>query len=385
MRTRRFSLTTTGAIAALALAAAACGGSESAEPSGTATAESVAPAPPDTDPVVDSIDVAEPDLEDVSNDAAALGTDSTVDTTAAPATDVVTTEPTDAGECFEPESTGLAFDIGVVAQFDNESGQNPEGLAFDAAGNAYVSFAPARPGRAARRRRSRRRDRRCDSGVGRSVPRHGWHSVRCDRQPVRSRRGWRELRCVGLRVRHGEPTRIAGTDAIGLPNALAFDDAGNLFVTDSNSASAEDQTALGAVWRISPTGEVVRWVEDIVLGGTDEIGIGPVGANGLAIGGDRIYVAVTEKASIVEIPVLDDGAPGPALGASRPAKRSRSSKVWRSRRTAPCSRSKPSPTRSSQSAPMAPSHRSPSGSTATSTSRPTSSSASGSTQRHGST
>lgn len=48
-----------------------------------------------------------------------------------------------------------------------------------------------------------------------------------------------------------------------------------------------------------------------MLGGTDAIGIGPIGANGLAIDGDRIYVAVTEKASIVEIPILDDGAAGP--------------------------------------------------------------------------
>lgn len=56
----------------------------------------------------------------------------------------------------------------------------------------------------------------------------------------------------------GEPTRIAGTEAIGLPIALAFDDAGNLYVPGSNSDADDDQAALGAVWRIGPDGTIVR-------------------------------------------------------------------------------------------------------------------------------
>ena len=107
MREQGISFTTTGAIAALALAAAACGGSESAEPSET----------------------AEADPEVLPTDDGATDGSSTVDTATAPATGVASTEPTDSRDCSEPEPTGPALDIGVVAQFDNEAARTQRGSA----------------------------------------------------------------------------------------------------------------------------------------------------------------------------------------------------------------------------------------------------------------
>lgn len=276
MRVRKSPRKIGGMIAALGLLVAACGGSDAASL-------------PTTEPASETVEQAEVASE----------------------TETAETPAADGGSCTAPEQTGPTLDVGIVAQFDTEAGQNADGLTFDSAGNAYVSFAPL--GEVARL-----------SGDGSppevlgTIP--GWDDpfpgiggiiFGTDGNLYAAVAGSADTTGVWVfECGNGEPTRISGTEAMGFPNDLVFDDAGNLFVSDLHTSLAEGQ-ALGAVWRISPDGDIGVWAEDVLLGGTNSFGIGYLGANGLAIGDDRIYVAVTEKSSIVEIMVADDGEAGP--------------------------------------------------------------------------
>jgi sugar lactone lactonase YvrE len=89
------------------------------------------------------------------------------------------------------------------------------------------------------------------------------------------------------------------TGSAGL-NALTFDSAGNVYVSDSFQ---------GIVWKTGPTGGAgVAWVTDPLLTTT---GVPPFGANGLAFNKaqDTLFVANTGNDQIVRIPV-SGGAPG---------------------------------------------------------------------------
>jgi sugar lactone lactonase YvrE len=98
------------------------------------------------------------------------------------------------------------------------------------------------------------------------------------------------------------PRRLPGTERIAFPNALTFDRRGNLYVTDSIG---------GAIWRLSRDGDVELWIEHEALAGTAVLNPFPLGANGIAYSGGRLYVANTEKMQVVEIPILRSGAAGP--------------------------------------------------------------------------
>jgi sugar lactone lactonase YvrE len=95
--------------------------------------------------------------------------------------------------------------------------------------------------------------------------------------------------------RNGATRRIASLDPAGFPNALAFDDKGNLFVTDSY---------LGEIWKISASGEAKVWLQDPLLA--------PVfayGANGIEFDGGNLFVANTDQGTIVRIEASDDERP----------------------------------------------------------------------------
>jgi sugar lactone lactonase YvrE len=80
----------------------------------------------------------------------------------------------------------------------------------------------------------------------------------------------------------------------GGPNALAFDAAGNVYVSDSFQAT---------IWRIAPAGGApVAWVADPLLGTS---GVPPFGANGMAFSRDAsaLFVANTGNDTIVRIPL----------------------------------------------------------------------------------
>jgi len=207
-------------------------------------------------------------------------------------------------------AAGAAGHAELVATFDAEAGQLSEGVAVDKTGNAFVSLAPLgqlvkfAPGSS-------------DYEVFRSIPDWtgqgaGFLGLAVDArgnvygaaQSAGSTGVWRFDRTTG------DATLIPGTDQITFPNSLAFDKVGNLYVTDSLSESA-GANSKGAVWRIGRDGTVEKWVESTDLGGTGIFGLAtPVGANGIAYRHGTIYVANTEKVSILAIPVLTDGSAG---------------------------------------------------------------------------
>jgi len=111
----------------------------------------------------------------------------------------------------------------------------------------------------------------------------------------------------------GPATLFASHPEMAFPNGMAFADDGQLYVTDS---------AAGAVFRISPAGEVTKWRTDPLLAGNKDFcgpgkGVGvpfDIGANGIVVEADAVFVTNTDRASIVRIPIAADGRAGaPAL------------------------------------------------------------------------
>lgn len=99
----------------------------------------------------------------------------------------------------------------------------------------------------------------------------------------------------------------------GLPNAMAFDRRGRLYVSESLG---------GVIYRISRDGSVSAWSSSPLLLGTSGPGpCGlvhpsglPLGANGIAFNarGSAMFVANTTLGTIVRIPVRRDGQAGAA-------------------------------------------------------------------------
>ncbi len=108
----------------------------------------------------------------------------------------------------------------------------------------------------------------------------------------------------------------------GLWNGLAFDERGNLFVSDSHG---------GAIWRIGEDGSFSKWSDSSLLQGTTAPGpcgkihpavqsFGPLGANGIEFNkhGDML-VANTNFGTIVRIKTNPDGSAGAASIFAGPA------------------------------------------------------------------
>lgn len=106
------------------------------------------------------------------------------------------------------------------------------------------------------------------------------------------------------RIARGEvSTYSAGTSErpMRVPNFAAFDDAGNLYVTDSGEWGADD----GLVFRIAPGGDTTVWTEAV-----------PRFPNGccLTAGGDALIVVESRGRAVMRVPIADDGTAGtPAL------------------------------------------------------------------------
>lgn len=80
-----------------------------------------------------------------------------------------------------------------------------------------------------------------------------------------------------------------------IPNALAFDEEKNLYVTDSGS---------GSIWRLEPSGDSGLWAQDPLLLGDF------FGANGIAYRKGSLWVLNYDRGRIVRIPIERDGSPG---------------------------------------------------------------------------
>lgn len=120
---------------------------------------------------------------------------------------------------------------------------------------------------------------------------------------------------------------VPGTGAIVLPNSLAFDKDGNLFITETFSFDADDGLTYypncdgfgfdgwfgrGGIWMVPFDGEAELLLRHDLLTGVcvpNPIPY-PIGANGLAYRDGNLIVANSEKALLLEIPVLESGGLG---------------------------------------------------------------------------
>jgi len=106
--------------------------------------------------------------------------------------------------------------------------------------------------------------------------------------------------------------RLPGSEGIGFPNALTFDPRGNLYVTDS---------VRGAIWRSHRGGAFSPWVEDSLLTPlpADPFGSPLPGANGIAFyPPDILYIANTERSLIASVHIEPDGSAGPVEAVTAP-------------------------------------------------------------------
>jgi sugar lactone lactonase YvrE len=200
----------------------------------------------------------------------------------------------------------VADDVETVVQFNPDAGQLPEGVTVDKTGNVFVSLSPlgelvkVAPGSdVAEPFGSISGLQEGDIGlIGLAVDAPGnvyggVFSVNPDANGV-----WKFDRQTGA------AERVPGTGAISLPNSIAFDEQGNMYITDSIS---------GAVWRVPEGGSAELWSEDPLLAGDGSIGFPfPIGANGIAVRENTVYVSMTETGLIVTVPILPDGSAGEA-------------------------------------------------------------------------
>jgi sugar lactone lactonase YvrE len=198
-----------------------------------------------------------------------------------------------------------------VAQFDAHKGSLPEGLALHDE-KAYVGFAPTAL------------ISEVELATGRSSP---YSSLPT---PVAGKGFMTGLAFGGdvlyaalvsfvpevqagiYRTARGKPaTLFAKHPEMAFPNGLAFDEKGQVYVADS---------AAGAVFRLSSSGDATKWSAGPLLAGNKEYcgpgkGIGvpfDIGANGVALKDGAVYVTNSDKASIVRIPIRADGSSGEA-------------------------------------------------------------------------
>jgi sugar lactone lactonase YvrE len=198
--------------------------------------------------------------------------------------------------------SAAAAQVETVIGFDPALGELPEGVAVDKRGTIYVTLAPRGELLAVGRDGSRRTVATfgVDGGfgaLGLAVDAPGNVFVAVDAlDPA--------LNGVYRVARDGTVEKLPGTGQITIPNGVAFDKRGNLYVTE---------TLTGQVWVVPPGGGAELWSADPLLAGVGGPPVGvPLGANGIAFSRGALYVAVTDHGRIVRIPVLPDGSAGPA-------------------------------------------------------------------------
>ncbi len=100
--------------------------------------------------------------------------------------------------------------------------------------------------------------------------------------------------------------KFATLDPAGGPNDLAFDEDGNLLVTDP---------FLGKIWKVTPQGQPSTWLTSPLFAGnatTPFLGFHAAGVDGIAFDEDQenVYVTNLDYGTIVRIPVKHNGVAG---------------------------------------------------------------------------
>ncbi|RYZ08125.1 MAG: hypothetical protein EOO73_08665 [Myxococcales bacterium] len=212
----------------------------------------------------------------------------------------------------EPGSPATA----LVAQFDAAAGELPEGLTVTA-DSAYVGFAPT--GRVVR----------VDLASGKQapfaqlpapVPNQGFLTGLAASPAGDLYAGLAsfvpEVQAGIYRIEKGsgEVSLFAKDEALPFPNGLAFDADGALFATDSGT---------GTVFRVDAKGHAERWATGAELLGDAKAcnGAGPgfaIGANGILVEQDAVYVVNLDHATLLRIPRGADGSAGAAVVVAGP-------------------------------------------------------------------
>jgi len=109
--------------------------------------------------------------------------------------------------------------------------------------------------------------------------------------------------------RKGNIELLPGTDQIVWANALAFDDQGTLYITETHSGSPSSYGP-GGIWRIPRGGQAELWLRDGLLTGIGAVMPYPIGVNGIVCYHGDLYVTNTDKGLVVRIPVQKDGSAG---------------------------------------------------------------------------
>ena len=202
--------------------------------------------------------------------------------------------------------------------FDRNADEYPEGVAVDKVGNVYVSID--------------------DLGQVWKFTPDGEQSVLADFEGIGAlglavdavgdvylARGF-PFQGVWRIHPDGSSELVPGTDAIAIPNALAFDKRGNLYVSETFSlddpvpyecpgtggtGGIAGSYGEGGVWVVPKGGQAELWLRDELLTGLCLFPIPfPVGANGISYRHGDIFVNNTEKALVVRIPVENGGVAG---------------------------------------------------------------------------
>lgn len=118
---------------------------------------------------------------------------------------------------------------------------------------------------------------------------------------------------------HGNSVRLPGTEQIVFPNALVFDNRGNLYVTETFSFDPPlvpvangfaPAFGRGGIWRIPKDGSAELWLRDDLLTGlAPTLFPHPIGANGIGFYRGNLYVINSDKALVVRVSVLPNGLP----------------------------------------------------------------------------
>ena len=193
--------------------------------------------------------------------------------------------------------------VSVVASFDPTLGQLPESVTIDDDGNFYLSM-----GNTVQRLKNGQLSLFAQLPIPASASAGGVKFGPDGNLYVTSSAFDPTLDASNVfRVSaRGQVTQVAHLDATGFPNDLAFDDDGNIFVTDP---------FLAQLWKIDRRGRSSVWLKDPLLAGNaanPAIPVHAFGADGIAFDKDKsnLYVGNLDQGAIVRIPVGRSGDPG---------------------------------------------------------------------------
>lgn len=215
-----------------------------------------------------------------------------------------------AGAMFAPTASAAPTgEVEVVHEFD-DARQLPEGVALDWRGNTYVTLGPpfftdggygavVKIGaNGSRTTLAEFPDGPAPAGVVVGALGDVYFALPDPLGPA-------ERPDVGVhRVKRGGGTeRIAGTEAMVLPNGLALDRRGALFVSDS---------VLGQIWRVPFLARLGFGVRGVGPWLTHDLltGCGQVGVNGIAFYRGDLLVANSDRGLLLQVPIGSDGRPG---------------------------------------------------------------------------